>query len=55
VVMTDMYWLKKRMEILSVYKRKTQKFDVDRFDLQRPFIWKIKNSIRFISEEGLQL
>ena len=43
------------MGILSGYKRKTQKFDVDRFDFQKPFIWKLKNSIRFISEEGLQL
>jgi hypothetical protein len=47
--------VKKVMEILSGYKRKTQKFDVDRFDLQRPLIWKLKNSIRFISEEGLRL
>ena len=28
---------------------------MDKFDLQRPFIWKLKNSIRFISEEVLQL
>jgi hypothetical protein len=43
------------MEILSGYKRKTQKSDVDRFDLQRPLIWELKNSTGFISEEGLQL
>jgi hypothetical protein len=32
-----------------------QKFDVDRFDFQRPLIRKLKYRIRFISEEGLQL
>jgi hypothetical protein len=47
--------VKNVMEILSGYKRKTQKFDVDRFELQRPLIWTLKNSIRFLSEEGLQL
>ena len=45
----------KMMGKLLGYKLKTQKFDVDRFDLQRPLIWKLKNSIRFISEEGLRL
>jgi hypothetical protein len=43
------------MEILSGYKLRTQIFDVDRFDLQRPTIWTLQNSIRFISKEGLQL
>jgi len=42
------------MKILSGHKRKTQKFDVDRFDLQRPLIWTLKNSIKLLSEEGLQ-
>jgi len=32
-----------------------EKFDVDSFDLKRPLIWKLRNSIRFISVDGLQL
>jgi hypothetical protein len=46
---------KEIMEILSGYKGKTQNFDMNRFDLKRPTIYWLRNSSRFISEEGLQI
>ena len=41
VVLMAMQWLKS-MEILSGYKRKMQKFDVDRFDLKTPHDMEVK-------------